>query len=185
MEKRLKKRNVLSVGGVVTPLAGKKVLLIGSGSDLNGRKMGDRISAAECEWDMIARVNRPYGDAEDVGKRLDLCFVCRRVWLNYNFNPSFLRSGFRVIAFDDGVGCEQGYRSKAALGANIGTKSSTGFAAAYWLLEQGATVEIIGFGSRENMSVKTYPDGTVDNNPNYDWAAERQWLEAQPNVKFL
>lgn len=33
----------------------KKVLLIGSGEDLNDRALNGRISAQDCEWDYIAQ----------------------------------------------------------------------------------------------------------------------------------
>lgn len=56
----------------------KKILLIGSGEDLNGRNLGERISAENCEWDIIARVNKHYGDIKDVGVRTDIFFCANK-----------------------------------------------------------------------------------------------------------
>lgn len=38
---------------------GKTVLIVASGSDLDGRGMGERIDSGE--WDVVARINKHYG----------------------------------------------------------------------------------------------------------------------------
>lgn len=52
----------------------------------------------------------------------------------------------------------------------------------------------MGFGYREGQFLedkvycknsKNYPAGMKDENPLYDWKAERQWLMLQPQVHFI
>lgn len=170
-------------------LTGKKVLLIGSGEDLNGRGLRERIDAEACEWDAIARVNKCYGNTEDVGQRTDIAFVFRRSWFNLFLIGSQVFTAVHIVAFREGVGCgveNCGKNYRAAVAAKIGMERvSTGLAAVFWLLERGATVEIIGFGTGENPAKKVYADGTLDLTPRFDWAAERAWIEAQEGVRFL
>lgn len=54
-------------------LAGKNILVIGSGSDLDGRKMKELIDGDT--YDVIARVNKYYGSPDDVGTRTDYIFT--------------------------------------------------------------------------------------------------------------
>ena len=166
-------------------LNGKKVLLVGSGADLNGRALAERIDSGE-EWPVVARVNKHYGAREDVGCRMDLCFVARRVWYNWWFAVT-CPSVPAIVAFAEGVGCPKEYR--AAVAAELGLpRVSTGLAAVHLLLAAGASVDIIGFNAPGGVPLdggKIYADGTDGNIDRYDWTAELAWLQAQPRVTLL
>lgn len=166
---------------MINDIKGKKVLLIGSSKDIDGRAMGAVIDGKS--YDIVARVNKPYGTTADVGTRTDIIFVRRREWATY-FWPrprAEAEQQPRIVAFRDGVGCPRGYddltHAELALPAQ---KTSTGLCAAKWLLEQGAkSVTVIGFGYSAGafQSEKTYAKtGEVDTNPKFNWAAENEWL---------
>lgn len=165
-------------------LKGKKVLLIGSGADLTGRAMQERIESG-AEWAAVVRINKHYGAPEDVGCRTDVAVMARRVWFNYYF--SACPNVPRMVAFAEGIGCPKDYRATVA--AELGVERvSTGLAAAHLLLDAGAQVELIGFnapGGVPSEGGKRYADGTLDTNEAYDWAAELKWLQAQPRITFL
>jgi len=158
-------------------LSGRPVLLIGSGADLDGRKLGAAIDAGN--YGAVARVNRPYGAAADAGSRADIVFVRRRLWLNWHFRRSALAPGARIIAFREGVGCPPGYESEVA--ARLGLpRCSTGLLAAQWLLDAGAKVSAIGFGCKDGVfaeSKRYAVTGAADANAAYDWATENAWLK--------
>lgn len=59
---------------------GKTVLIVASGSDLDGRGMGERIDSGE--WDVVARINKHYGWTEDVGNRTDVILTRWYSWLD-------------------------------------------------------------------------------------------------------
>ncbi len=173
---------------------GKRVLLIGSGADIDGRAMGDAIDANRAGFDLVARVNKGYGTPEDCGSRADLVFVRKRAW----FALWFLRlkrwliqqeqdtpgEMLRIVAFWDGVGCPPSYAADVAKELNL-PKASTGLLAAKWLLDRGADVTVIGYGYKDGdfATAKTYAvTGAADNNPHYDWAAENEWLRSHVNL---
>lgn len=170
-------------------LTGKRVLLIGSGADLNGRGLNERISAQDCEWDAIARINHHFGDVADVGKRMDICFVGHREWATWYFGTCSRREPYLIVAFHDGCACDMRYRDKVAQELNMGERVSSGLAAVHWLLARGAQVDIIGFnapgGNIDMTGRKTYADGTLDENPRFDWTAEILWIKEQPGVTLL
>lgn len=163
-------------------LKDKSVLLIGSGADVDGRAMGAEIDGEA--YDIVARVNKPYGAVADVGTRTDIVFVRHAEWVNFFWHRHTAEgeepASRRVVAFHDGVGCARRYDTAAV--AELGfpaAKVSTGLCAAKWLLEHGAKVTVIGFGYRDGAfpSDKTYAEtGKKDTNPNFDWQAENAWL---------
>ena len=170
-------------------LTGKRVLLIGSGADLNGRGLNERISAVECEWDCIARINKHYGAIADVGRRMDICFVGHREWATWYFGTATRHEPHMIVAFRDGCCCEVNYRQKVAQELNLGEIVSSGLAAVHWLLAHGAQVDIIGFnapgGVIDTSGTKTYCTGVVDGNKKFDWTAEILWIKEQPGVTLL
>ena len=170
-------------------LTGKRVLLIGSGADLNGRGLNERISAMECEWDCIARINKHYGAIADVGRRMDICFVGHREWATWYFGTATRHEPHMIVAFRDGCGCDTNYRDKVAREINLGERVSSGLAAVHWLLAHGAQVDIIGFnapgGEIDASGVKTYATGEIDANKKFDWTAEILWIKGQPGVTLL
>ena len=170
-------------------MTGKRVLLIGGGADLNGRGLNERISAVECEWDAVARINHHFGEVADVGKRMDICFVGQREWANWYFHSCSRRAPGLIVAFRDGCACEPGYRARVAQELGMGEMVSSGLAAVHWLLARGAQVDIIGFnapgGVVDMTGRKLYADGSVDENPRFDWTAEILWIKEQPGVTLL
>lgn len=170
-------------------MTGKRVLLIGSGADLNGRALNERISAPDCEWDAIARINHHFGEVEDVGKRMDICFVGQREWANWYFSTCSRREPHLIVAFREGCACEPHYRVRVAAELKMGDFVSSGLAAVHWLLAHGAQVDIIGFnapgGEIDTTGKKTYADGSEDGNTRFDWTAEILWIKEQPGVTLL
>lgn len=156
----------------------KTVLLIGSGSDLDGRAMQKQIDGDS--YDIVARINHPFGAPADVGTRTDMVFVRRREWASYYFHGPQMQ-GCRIVAFRDGVGCDRDYDAavRAALVPQA-AKASTGLCAVHWLLEHGAkSVTVLGFGWRDGAfaDAKTYAvTGEVDTNPKFDWPAEHAYI---------
>ena len=165
-------------------LKNRKVLLIGSGADLNGRKLGKRIDAGE--WDVVVRCNHYYGSPEDVGTRTDLAMV--RLG---KFEKDFMNEApcppVRVIATNDGANFPREVVLKAA--REVGhTEASCGVITARWLLNCGARLSVIGIGHYEDGSwikQKTYPDGTVDTAGFCDWKKENAWWQRQRGIELL
>lgn len=177
-----------SVGSRPIPkLEGKKVLLIGSGKDLNGRCMRHIIDNSDT-YDYVVRCNKYYGDPDDVGTRTDIAVIRWENWAHEFFKdgPGYPKSW---ITINDGKGIPLALL--AELEKSVGHPNvSCGIIAAEWLVRCGATVSVIGMGRSADgkwpeNSVKTYPDGTVDNNPHYDWAKENAWWDANESVIML
>ena len=165
-------------------LNNSKVLLIGSGADLVGRKLGKRIDAGE--WDVVVRCNHYYGAAEDVGTRTDLAVVREN-----KFEKTFIDEApvcpVRVLCTNQGVNFPKELLMRAA--QEVGHReASIGIIAALWLLKCGAKLSVMGIGHFPDghwIKQKTYPDGTVDNAGFCDWAKENAWWQRQKNVELL
>lgn len=165
------------------PLRGVDVLLIGSGRDLAGRKMGEDIDAGK--YGLVVRCNKYYGDAEDVGVHTDIAIVRWPGWEHAFFQgaPEYPKSW---ITINDGKGIPAAVLNEAI--AEVGHDTvSCGVIAAKWLAGCGANVSVIGMGrnadgSRPDGNAKVYVDGTKDNNPHYDWAKEDAWWDARADV---
>lgn len=158
-------------------LSGKKVLVIGSGADLNGRKMAAEIDNPDGKWDFVIRCNRYFGDPEDVGSRMDLLMVRYFAWRR-NFPEDMLEKSRCMAIYEGGFTHEE--LVSIAEECNI-RKASCGLLACWWALQMGAeSVTVIGFGYGDGKwaEFKVYPDGTKDNNPMYDWDKEHEWMES-------
>lgn len=176
-------------GGV--DLTGKKVLVIGSGRDLNGRGMADSIDRLPQDggtYDLVIRCNKMLGDPADVGHRCDLAAVRYPEWTKkyglahatqyISFNGSYL--GGMPARYPG----NWSRREREALADEIGVKwPSCGALAVAWARTRGCSKEdlhVIGFGYDPETGCfareKRDPAGTLDENPNYDWAAENAWL---------
>lgn len=156
-------------------------IVIGGGADVVGRQLGHAIDAGR--FGLVIRVNKPYGAPADVGSRMDVLVTRWRAWIGKYF-PG-LPACTRVV-INEHLGI---YPVEiAAAAAEIGCpKISAGLLACQWALNRGARkVYAVGFGYRRGdgwAAQKTYPDGTVDTNENYNWPAENRWL--QNNVTLL
>lgn len=161
----------------------KKVLVIGSGNDIVGKKLGKKIDAGE--WDFIVRCNHYYGDPEDVGTRTDI-FITRFKLSGENCLKEFPRSPKYLISINDYNGYPQHLVQDTI--KQVGHyKVSCGALTVNWLLNQQAKLYLMGFGKLTDGSwieQKTYPDGKIDHNPFLNWRKEHIWLDRQP-ITFL
>lgn len=165
-------------------LRNKKVLLIGSGKDLVGRKLGQRIDSGE--WDVVVRLNHYYGDPEDVGTRTDLAIVREAIFEN-DFIDEAPVCPSRVLSTNDGFNFPKSILDQAASSSGQ-TDASIGIIAACWLLNYGANITAIGIGHYPDgtwIEHKTYPDGTKDTGNHYDWNKENAWWESRKNIITL
>lgn len=179
---------------------GKRVLVIGSGRDLDGRGMGAAVDRGD--WDIVIRANKVYGDPQDCGSRTDV-FVIRRTYY-LDSNPEFLPERARrhlkaIIGIED----HKGYTSEDfhRLLSRLGSLPSTGMCALVWALDHGAaSVDVIGFGWRDGAFAgkKSYSTGSpdmvpkiltskegVDLNPYCDWGKENAMLVALEKVNLI
>lgn len=155
---------------------GKKVLVIGSGADLVGRGLGRLIDSGR--WDVVVRVNQPFGAPSDVGSKMDVLVTRWRSWV-----PQFFKGPVRfekLIVLNERVGMSSNEINVASV--EVGAERvSAGLCACIWALNRGAkSVSVIGFGYHPATGwapQKRYPDGTLDPNSHYNWAAENRWLE--------
>lgn len=155
-------------------LKGKRILLIGSGNDIDGRLMKDIIEGNE--YDVICRVNKPYGAIKDIGLRTDIIFVRHGHWrtlywphLKDNYPP--------MVAFRTGINCKKSYDKDLATRYNL-KMASTGLCAIHWLIEEAKvdSVTVIGFGYKDGKFIedKTYTGTNIkDPNKNFDWHKEQ------------
>ena len=162
----------------------KKVLLIGSGKDIVGRGLGQRIDAGE--WDVVVRCNHFYGNPEDVGTRTDLAVVREARFEKDFFNEAPVAPA-RVLTTNDGTNFPKPLLQQAA--QEVGHReASIGIIAALWLLRNGARLSAMGIGHFPDGSwirQKTYPNGTVDTAGFCDWNKENAWWMRQRGVELL
>lgn len=154
----------------------KNVLVIGSGRDLVGRRLGKKIDAG-C-WPVVIRVNKPYGSNLDVGARMDVLVTRYAAWVQRYFPGPTI--GCPKVFLNEHFGWSK-EEHLAALAEVQHPAVSAGICACLWALNRGARqVFVVGMGYHPVTGwaqQKRYPDGTVDPNPHYNWAAENRWLE--------
>lgn len=187
-------------------LRGKTVLIIGSGNDLDDRKMGQIIDGDT--YDIIARVNKHYGSPEDVGNRTDYIFTRWQQWLANSewFTPEELEQAKEIVVLNQHTALKK-FDSYSRteyewLCHKVGHEAvSAGAQVVDYFLNRGVKhVDIIGFGCKNGKFKrdKVYTkrsEGTmpthnttaegVDQNPLYNWHLERQWEVNQAKVNFL
>lgn len=165
-------------------LEGRRVLLIGSGKDLVGRGLGERIDAGE--WDLVVRCNHFHGDPADVGTRTDIA-VLRISKLEKSFMEEAPVAPKRMIVHTSGEVIPLELLVKAA--EEVGHKeASCGVIAALWLRENCAKVTAVGIGHRPDGTwekAKFYANGVRDTALFCDWDKEHAWWERQQNVTLL
>lgn len=160
----------------------KNCIVIGSGADVAGRRLGARIDSGA--FGLVVRVNKPYGAPVDVGSRTDVLVTRWRSWVD-RFFPG-VPPGVSRVVLNEHLGISPVEIASAS--AEIGWENvSAGLLACQWALNRGARkVFAIGFGYRRGQgwpAQKTYPDGTADPNKRYNWPVENRWL--QNNVTLL
>lgn len=197
LTERLRHRNI----GVdcTSLLNGKHVLVIGSGRDLDGRKLGNAIDSGK--WDTVVRVNKLYGGPEDVGTRTDIIVTRWTSWLKDHkdwFSDDVQRDAKGIIVLNEFKGyTKDEYR--ALCDSLDHCMASGGIQAVSYCLNRGAKVDVIGFGFKDGKhGGKVYtqantahiPKHLVDNsgkdlNNSYDWDKEDAWLANHPDVTLL
>lgn len=179
-------------------LDGVRVLLVGSGADVAGRRLGRAVDCS-ARWGLVARCNKFYGAAEDVGTRCELAFIRWRGWLGQrsltcgvprgrDWWPRAVRCGVRrVVVLNEFQGMSEAECRATAREAGV-ERASCGLLAAAWLLNRGARVDAIGMGwtgcgwsAEKRYEVR----GQADGNSKYDWAAEHRWWECQAGLRLL
>jgi hypothetical protein len=172
-----------------------KVLLIGSGQDLDGRAMADVIHSDY--YDYVCKLNKSYGAVEDVGTRCDILFTRWSSWISAGSNfiePGILYNTRKVVILNQNVNYSRTERTMISKELQL-EHVSAGPQAVQWLLNRGCKhIDLIGFGYKNGefmtdkvyaKNSKNYPDGMKDTNTMYNWQRERQWLMLQPEVRFI
>lgn len=178
---------------------GKKIILIGSGNDIDGRKMGEIIDGEN--YDIVARVNKHYGSREDAGNRTDVILTRWNQWLDNTdwFTEEEQAQAKEIIVLNQHIGFSQ--TEYQWLCAQVGHQQvSAGIQAIAFFLNRGVKqIDVIGFGSVNGKFKRTKEyttgsqgttpthnmQGNVDVNPNYDWHKEKTWAVNQAKVIFL
>ena len=176
-------------------IKGKRVIIIGSGSDNDGRRMQKKIDGNF--YDYVIRVNKHYGKVEDTGNRTDIIFTRWLQWISKGqpfFSDDDLQQAKKVIIINQQVGISQAEIEQGQI--EIGhSKASAGLYAALWCLNRGVRqIDLIGYGHHQDgftggkkycQNSYNYPDRMRDNNALYEWSKEQQWLTAQPQINLL
>lgn len=146
----------------------KLALLIGSGSDINGRKMKSQIDTANDIF--IARINRHYGEEIDVGIQTHLIF---------GFDTSVIPDYLKHVQFINPYTLnDQAFIQSVRDRINY-RNPSTGIMGLYWLLDNGYKPVVIGFGFKNGElinKIKTYPDGQQEISTWHNFALENEKL---------
>lgn len=162
---------------------GKRVLLVGSGLDVNGRRLAAAVDGPRSRWDVVVRMNRHYGNPEDVGLRTDVIFTRWKRWLGW-WSREALEAVSDVVVLNEymGFSAEELALDCREVGHDA---ASIGLHTAAFLVRRGALVEGIGFGCAGGVFAreKRYPDGRRDGNLRYNWRAENEWLRR--NITLL
>lgn len=140
------------------------------------------------KYDYICRINKTYGKIEDVGTRCDIFVTRWSQWIsegNTFIEPEVLRKCKKVIILNQHFNYSK--TERLLISKELGLEHvSAGPQAVHWLLNRGCRhIELIGFGYKDGKFMeekiycnnsKNYPAGMKDENPMYNWEAERQWL---------
>lgn len=177
-------------------IKGSTVLIIGSGADIDGRRMKNQIDNSG-QFDIVARVNKMYGDELDTGTRTDVIVTRWLQWVKkgMNFFPDeMIENAKQIIILNQHVGFSES-EFKIIVKELNHERVSAGIQAVSYFLNRGAkTIYLLGFGMTKNgfMNEKkyckhsiNYQDGMKDTNEYYDWNKEKQWLKQQPQIRFL
>lgn len=174
----------------------KRVLIIGSGIDLNGRRLAAEIDSDK--WDVVIRLNKAYGLPQDVGTRIDIIFTRWLQWTSPTqgfFTAEELNRAKQIIVSNQSYGFSQ--TEMMMLCEEIGHQHvSCGVQAiAYCLNRSAKSIDLIGYGvwpdgtrtqqKRYCANAKCFPNGMYDTNDIYDWEKERSWIENQPECRFI
>lgn len=177
-------------------IKGKTVLIIGSGADIDGRRLAKQIDNTN-RFDIVARVNKHYGNEIDTGKRTDVIVTRWLQWVKDGINfftNEEIENAKQVIILNQHVGFSQTENQIVCNELGV-EKVSAGIQAVSYFLNRGAkTIYLLGFGMTKEgfMNEKkyckhsiNYKDGMKDTNQFYDWNKEKTWLKQQSKIIFL
>lgn len=157
-------------------IRGHNLLLIGSGCDLNGRRLGKQIDSGK--FGLVCRINKPYGLPADVGTRTDVIITRWSSWVKKFFGTD--KPTCPCVILNEHLGFSVQEHLLASLECGV-TRPSAGILAICWALNRGAArVRVIGFGydARSGWAnQKIYASGELDANPLYDWDREHKWIQ--------
>lgn len=156
----------------------KLALLIGSGSDINGRRLQQTIDNAKDVT--IARINKHYGNQIDIGIKTDIIF---------GFDTSIIPAYLKQAQFIDPYILDNG-RFRNSVQERLGHHNpSTGIMGVYWLLDNDYSPIVIGFGFKNGElvnNIKTYPNGQQEISYYHNFGLENNKLkELQDQGKIL
>lgn len=178
---------------------GKKIILIGSGIDIDGRKLGERIDNGE--WDYVCRVNKHYGSTEDVGTRTDIIITRKTAWLDNRdwFSEDEVKNAKVTVVLNEHIGYSAEEYEDLTSKVWHHSVSAGAQAIDYFINREADRIDVIGFGWKDGKRCKNkeYTQGStgttpttgvvnnVDLNSQYNWEAEAEWEAAQPSVHLL
>ena len=177
-------------------IKGKTVLIVGSGADIDGRRLKHEIDNTN-RFDIVARVNKHYGVELDTGKRTDVIVTRWLQWVKDGsnfFDADELKNAKATIILNQNVGFSETEQAILCNELQV-EKVSAGIQAVSYFLNRGASVVyLLGFGMTKEgfMNEKkyckhsiNYKDGMKDTNKFYDWNKEKTWLKQQSKIRFL
>lgn len=177
-------------------LKDKTVLIIGSGNDIDGRRLQKTIDDKN-RFDFVARVNKHYGNEQDSGTRTDIIFTRWHQWINDGvefFTKEEIENAKQVIILNQFINYSQ--TELNILLEELGTTAaSAGLQAIQYFLNRDVRrIYLLGFGmtregftkqKRYAMNSKNYPSGMFDMNTHYNWDKEKSYMLQQSKIVFL
>ena len=176
-------------------LKDKTVLIIGSGQDIDGRRMKNIIDGNH--FDIVARVNKMYGNEQDIGTRTDFIFTRWQQWIKKGMNfftDETLKQAKKIIVLNQHVGYSESEKNELLFEVGHPAVSAGIQTIHYFLNRDVKKVCLIGFGHFQDgfknekkycKNSHNYPNGMIDKNPHYDWSKEQHWMKNQSKIVFL
>ena len=176
-------------------LKNKRVLIIGSGADIDGKRLKKLIDGNT--FDVVARVNKHYGMEQDTGTRTDVIFTRWLQWIKKPidfFSDEEIQNAKQVVILNQHVGYSE--NEKHLLLVELGhDAASAGLQAIHFFLNRDVReIYLLGFGMYSDgfkQSKKyckrafNYSDGMTDTNNAYDWNKERDYMLKQSKIRFI
>lgn len=177
-------------------IKGKTVLIIGSGADIDGRRLANLIDNTN-RFDIVARVNKHYGNELDTGKRTDVIVTRWNQWVKKGmnfFSDEMIDNAKQIIILNQHIGFSE--TENQIICNEVGhERVSAGIQAiSYFLNREAKEIYLLGYGMTKNGFMKekkycknsfNYKDGLKDTNDFYNWNKEKNWMKHQSKIIFL
>lgn len=176
-------------------LKDKTVLIIGSGQDIDGRRMKNIIDGNR--FDIVARVNKMYGNEQDIGTRTDFIFTRWQQWVKKGMNfftDEVLTKAKKTIILNQHVGYSESEKNELLVEVGHENVSAGVQSIHYFLNRDVRKIYLIGFGHFQDgfrnvkkycQNAHNYPNGMTDTNQHYNWKKEQHWMKNQSKIVFL